>query len=79
MKHTIELKMPKLFNKKKVDNEPEVVTEVDLNEMKENEDLKNVGKIAVAVVAGLTVGYLVGFNKGIAVANKIGNVIVFKD
>lgn len=76
MKHTIELKMPKLFNRKKVDNEPEVVTEVDLNE---NEDLKNVGKIAVAVVAGLTVGYLVGFNKGLMIANKLGNTIIFKD
>lgn len=73
VKHTIHLKLPKLFGKKaKNDNGPEVVTEVDLE--KREQEISVAILVAVPLVAGLTLGYLVGFKAGV---HKGGtNVIV---
>ena len=78
MKHTIELKLPKLFGKKakqeeKVNKEEEVTLETD------NEKVTKALKIAAPMVAGIAVSYLVGYNKGMTNAIKTGsNVIVVK-
>ncbi len=76
MKHTIQLKMPRLFRRKRTEEEgPEVVTEVDL-ENKENE-ISAALLVAVPLVVGVSIGYLVGFRAGV---HKGGtNVIVMKD
>lgn len=76
MKHTIQLKLPRLFGKKKTEDDgPEVVTEVDL-EKKESE-ISAALLVAVPLVVGVSIGYLVGFRAGV---HKGGtNVIVMKD
>lgn len=77
MKHVVQLKMPKLFGKKKdIDNSPEVTTEVDLDEViKQHRETPTIVKMGGVLVVGLTVGYLVGFKEGVS---KVGNVIVVK-
>lgn len=76
VKHTVHLKMPKLFGKKKKneDEGPEVVTELDLE--KREQEISVAILVAVPLVVGVSVGYLVGFKAGV---HKGGtNVIVMK-
>jgi hypothetical protein len=75
MKHTVHLKLPTLFKgKKKTNDGPEVVTEIDLE--KKEQEISVAIMVAVPLVVGLSVGYLVGFRAGV---NKGGNVIVMKN
>lgn len=91
MKHTIELKMPKLFKKKvqqPITEEPVIKTEVEFEDIKEAIEQKidfdkiknNIKKIAVPVavgVAGLTIGHLAGFKAGV-IKGLDGKIIVIK-
>jgi hypothetical protein len=73
MKHTVQLKLPKLWGKKKDD--ADVVTEIDLED--KEKDISTALMIAAPLVIGCTIGYLVGFKAGV---NKGGtNIIVMKD
>ncbi len=74
MKHTIEVKLPRLFGKKAKEEKAkdEVTLETD------NEKVSKVLKVAVPVVAGVTIGYLVGHNRGMAKTIKSGNVFIIK-
>ena len=75
MRHTVHLKMPKLFGKKKTEEDTNtVVTEIDLKD-KEN-DITAALLVVTPLVVGVGIGYLVGFKAGV---NKGGNVIVIKD
>lgn len=93
MKHTIELKLPKLFGKKKVEvdemNKSLVTTEVEPEDIKEAVTDKVVEFVTVnketltTVGITLAVGYGLGYVKGSSkVAKQIGkqaiNVIVVK-
>lgn len=69
MEHTIKVKWPKLFGKKKVD-ETEVVTEVDL----ENKDKYIL--IGGALIVGIAIGYMVGHNRGSS--KMLERVIILK-
>lgn len=72
MRHIVEFKMPKMFgNKKKVEDEPEVRTKVDLDEAVKTVDIPQPLFIGGLVVAGLTVGYLVGYKQGVEKGSKI--------
>lgn len=74
MKHTVQLKLPKLWGKKKDESEPDVVTEIDLE--KKEQEISTAILIAAPLVVGCAVGYLVGFKAGV---NKGGtNIIVMK-
>lgn len=74
MRHVVELKMPKLFGRKKAIDETEVRTEIDLEDG--DKAVPAVLVIAVPLVVGLGIGYLVGYKAG---TNKGGtNVIVVK-
>jgi hypothetical protein len=74
MKHTIQLKMPKLFGRKKNEDGPDVVTEVDLT--KKEQEISVAILVAVPLIVGVSVGYLVGFRAGV---HKGGtNVIVMR-
>jgi len=76
MKHTVEVKLPKLFGgKKKIDNEPEVVTEIDLNDKNKSVPLAVV--VAAPLLIGISIGYLVGFKAGVGRGGT--NVVVVKD
>lgn len=71
MKHTIEIKLPKLFGKKV--NE-DVVRE---EEVVETDDVKiqQTIKLATMGVAVITISYLVGYNKGMSTVSKAGNFL----
>lgn len=71
VKHTIELRMPKIFGKKKTKEELEGETEV----IVKNADVARALSIGAPLVIGLTVGYLVGFNRGV---NKNSTVYIIK-
>jgi hypothetical protein len=73
MKHTVQLKLPRLWGKKK--NDADVVTEIDL-EGKE-QDISTALLIAAPLVIGCTIGYLVGFKAGVQKGGT--NIIVMKD
>lgn len=77
MKHTVEVKLPKLFGRKDKDisNEAEVVTEIDLNDKNKSVPLAVV--IAAPLVIGLSIGYLVGFKAGVGRGGT--SVVVVKD
>lgn len=60
MKHTIELKMPRLFGKKS--NKPEVTTEIDLEN---NTNISTGLLIGGVLTIGITAGYFVGFRAGV--------------
>jgi hypothetical protein len=75
VKHTVHLKLPKLFGKKKTNDGPEVVTEVDLE--KREQEISTALLVAVPLVVGCTIGYLVGFKSGVQKGGT--NVIVMKD
>lgn len=60
MKHTIELKMPKLFKRKKNENGEEE-TEVTVTDS----ELKKAMSIAVPLVLGIGIGYAIGYKKGV--------------
>lgn len=78
MKHTIQLKMPKLFGKKKeeVEKAPDVTTEVHIEEViNVPKDMTKVVKYGGILAVGLTVGYLAGFKEGV---NKGGNIVIMK-
>lgn len=74
VKHTVHLKLPKLFGKKKNDDGPEVVTEVDLE--KKEQEISAAILVAVPLIVGVSIGYLVGFKAGVHKAGT--NVIVMK-
>lgn len=76
VKHTVHLKLPKLWGKKKTEGDgTEVVTEVDLE--KKESDISAAVLVVAPLVIGVSIGYLVGFRAGV---NKGGtNVIVMKD
>lgn len=69
MEHTIRFKWPRLFGKKKAD-EAEVKTEINL----ENKDKYIL--IGGALVVGMTVGYLIGHNRG--ASTMLQRVIILK-
>ena len=71
MKHTLHLKLPKIFGKKKEDKGPEVVTELDLE--KKEDEIRAVLLVATPLVVGVSIGYLVGFKAGV---NKGGTQVV---
>jgi hypothetical protein len=75
MKHTIQLKLPRLWGKKKNEDGPEVVTEVNL-EKRENE-ISAALLVLTPLVVGVSIGYLVGFRAGVQKGGT--NVIVMKD
>ena len=76
VKHTVHLKLPKLFGRKKKTNEegPEVVTEVDLE--KREQDISTALLVVAPLVVGVSIGYLVGFKAGV---HKGGTVVIMKD
>jgi hypothetical protein len=74
MKHTVQLKLPKLWGKKKDSDGADVVTEIDL-EKKEN-DISTALLVATPLVIGCTIGYLVGFKAGVQKGGT--NIIVMK-
>lgn len=91
MKHTIEVKLPKMFGRKtkaKTEEGTEVKTEVTLDDIKEqieesvdtNKLKENVLKYGVPIavgVAGLALGHMKGFNSGV-VRGMDGKIIVVK-
>jgi len=71
MKHIIGLKLPKLFGKRKIEeDESRVTTEIEV----EDEKISKAVLIGVPLAA-LAVGYMVGYNKGIS---KVATIIVVK-
>lgn len=76
MKHTVELRLPKLFGRKKKEQEqkPEVTTKVFLEEETKEISVQVIAGVTLAV--GLTAGYLVGHMKGVS---KGGVTYIFKD
>lgn len=72
MKHTIELKLPKLFGKKKKDDETEVTTAVEVDD----KTISTIVSVGVPLAIGLSVGYLVGHHKG--VSKQLTSVVVVK-
>ena len=63
MKHTIELKFPKLFGKKKSEKVESVHTEIDVAE--EVKEIPVPVLVAGVAVVSMTAGYLVGFKRGV--------------
>lgn len=74
MRHTIEVKLPKLFGKKKTNNETEVKTEVDMEDHTVKVSLGLA--FAAPLVVGVTAAYLVGYNKGLVRGIDKGTGIV---
>lgn len=75
MKHSVEIRLPKLFGKKKASEEkPEVTTKVYLEDEVREVPLPVI--IGVTLAVGVTAGYLVGFKGGV---EKGGNTYIFKD
>lgn len=91
MKHTIEVKLPKMFGKKnktKTEEGTQVKTEVNLDDIKEQvEESVDVNRlkekalkygVPIAVgVAGLALGHMKGFNSGV-LRGMDGKIIVIK-
>ena len=79
VKHTVQLKMPKLFNRKKkekVEDKPDVTTEVHIEEViKIPKEVPQIVKMGGVLAVGLTVGYLAGFKDGVS---KGGNIVIMK-
>lgn len=77
MKHTFEIKMPKLFGKKKDIKEPEIKTEVEVEEVIDEVVNSIPTKLLVggALVAGYGVGYLVGHRSGVL---RAASIVIFK-
>lgn len=75
MRHTIHLRIPKLFGKKKSDGDgPEMVTEIDLKS--KEKEISTAILVVTPLVVGVGIGYLVGHKAGV---NKGGtNIIVMK-
>lgn len=76
MKHTVELRLPKLWGKKKTEQEskPEVTTKVFVEDEVKEVPMKII--VGATLAVGLTAGYLVGFKNGV---EKGGNTYIFKD
>jgi hypothetical protein len=75
MKHTVHLKFPRLWGKKKGSDGTEVITEVDLKD--KESDISAAVLVAAPLIIGVSIGYLVGFRAGV---HKGGtNVIMMKD
>lgn len=73
MKHTVELKVPKLWNRKKKE---EVEPEVKALEF----DIKDINKHVITAgvaVSCLTIGYLVGHKNGASIGGT--NITIIKD
>lgn len=62
MKHTVELKLPKIWGRKKKTEDTEITTEIDLDN---TTSVPAVLIIGAPLVIGVTVGYLVGFKHGV--------------
>lgn len=79
VKHTVQLKMPKIFNRKKkteVEEKPDVTTEVHIEEViKIPKEVPQIVKMGGVLAVGLTVGYLAGFKDGVS---KGGNIVIMK-
>lgn len=74
MKHTVELRLPRLFGKKKDENKPEVTTKVFVDDEVREIPLQVI--VGTTLVIGLGVGYLIGFRSG---SMKRSNTYIFKD
>ena len=70
MRHIVEVKMPKIFGKKKVKDETEVRTHVDLDEVSTTIDIPKPLFVGSLVLAGITVGYLAGYRQGVEKGGK---------
>lgn len=77
MKHTFEMKMPKIFGKNKGTNGPEIKTEVEVEEVIDEvvSKIPDKVKIAGALVVTYGVGYLVGHRSGVI---RAAQTIIFK-
>lgn len=71
MKHTIELRFPRLFGRKKEGDGTDVRTEIDL--YGKDKSVPTALLIAAPLVLGITVGYFVGFKSGV---NKGGTKVI---
>ena len=90
MRHVVELKMPKLFGKKKDDIREEAagVEETIVETIEEakktivdtNDKFKETLKVAAPFVATLAVGYMLGYNRGLTknIKNAGEKIIVIK-
>lgn len=77
MKHTIEMKLPKLFGKKKIEDQgPKITTEIDTKA--KTVKVPMVVAVGAPVVIGMAASYLVGHNQGLVKGLKLGQVIVVK-
>lgn len=77
MKHEVQVRLPKLFNRKKKteqEQEPEVTTKVFVEDELKEVPMKVI--IGTTLAVGLTAGYLVGFMNGV---KNGGNTYIFKD
>ena len=77
MKHQVELRLPKLFGKKKVEGEeetPEVVTKVYIDD--EVKEIPLPVLLVVTLAVGVTAGYFIGFRQGV---HKGGSTYIFND
>lgn len=91
MRHVVEFKLPKIFGKKKeIDSNAKSIHELGVEEtivetiadtkkviFETNDKLKDTIKVAVPIVAALTVGYMFGMNRGLA-KNPGEKIIVIK-
>lgn len=74
MRHIVEIKFPKLFGNKKKVVETEVVQEANIEEVlfetkkqieETSNDIKDTLKVATPFAIILTVGYVLGYNRGL--------------
>ena len=77
VKHQVELRLPRLFGKKKdgEDDKPEVTTKVFIDE--EIKEIPLPVLLGTTAIVSITIGYLVGFRNGVIRGGNTYNV--FKD
>ena len=75
VKHQVELRLPRLFGKKKDGEEkPEVTTKVYIDD--EVKEIPLPVLLGATLVVGVTAGYFIGFKRGV---EKGGNTYIFND
>lgn len=77
MKHEVQLRLPRIFGRKKKTEQgekPEVTTKVFVEDEFKEVPLQII--IGTTLAVGLTAGYLVGFRNG---SKNGGNTYIFKD
>lgn len=74
MRHTVELRLPRFFGKKKEVEKPEVTTKVFVDEEVKEIPLQVV--VGVTLVTGLGLGYLIGHRAG---AKTGGSTYIFRN